>query len=502
MVSAYKYGFAPRRLFRPAALILLAALGTAGCTGVMRERLGSRTPAGPGVQWVPPPAAVTPAADTVSKTAGVPGEYLEDLRSLTLEQVVDIALGNNPETRASWAAARAAAAGLNSELGAYLPTLSASANVNRSSGSVAGGRFTYNQFVYGPSLSLSYLLFDFGKRGAEVESARQALYSRNWTHNATLQGVVLQVERAYFQYLYAKALFQAREVTLREAEENLEAAGQRQKAGLATVADVLQARTTRSQARLALQDVEGRLKTIRGALATAMGLDPDLEYDTGFLPDELPAEAVSQTVDQLLAEAESRRPDLAAARSSALEAEARVRSARADLFPSLSLSGSLGRDYFDSRDRYSDNKRAAISLEVPLFSGFSNEHEVLKAEAEADQARERVQSLKQKVMLDVWTSYYELKTASQRLETSRDLLASADESYQVSLERYKAGAGSILELLSVQAALEEARAQDVQARADWLLAIAQLAHDTGTLWSYDEKTGSPGAVQPEKENMK
>ena len=65
--------------------------------------------------------------------------------------------------------------------------------------------------------------------------------------------------------------------------------------------------------------------------------------------------------------------------------------------------------------------------------------------------------------------------------TSRDLLASALASAEVAQGRYKAGVGSILDLLTAQTALANARAQEVQARADWLVSVATLSHDTGAL---------------------
>ena len=89
--------------------------------------------------------------------------------------------------------------------------------------------------------------------------------------------------------------------------------------------------------------------------------------------------------------------------------------------------------------------------------------------------------IEQQVGLQVWTSYFALQTATRRLATSRDLLASAQESANVAAERYRAGVGNIIDLLTAEAALEVARAQEVQARADWFVSIAQLAHDTGTL---------------------
>src|SRR2546427_11111380 len=70
---------------------------------------------------------------------------------------------------------------------------------------------------------------------------------------------------------------------------------------------------------------------------------------------------------------------------------------------------------------------------------------------------------------------------SQQVRTSADLLASATQSEQVALGRYKAGAGSLLDLLTAQAALASARAQVIGARFSWYIALAQLAHDAGIL---------------------
>ena len=73
------------------------------------------------------------------------------------------------------------------------------------------------------------------------------------------------------------------------------------------------------------------------------------------------------------------------------------------------------------------------------------------------------------------------ETALKQVATSADLLASAGESAAVALDRYQAGVGTILDLLSAQRALAEARAQAVLARSDWLISVARLAHDTGRL---------------------
>jgi outer membrane protein TolC len=118
---------------------------------------------------------------------------------------------------------------------------------------------------------------------------------------------------------------------------------------------------------------------------------------------------------------------------------------------------------------------------VPLFSGFEHHYDVERARAEAEEENARADVLANQVRLQVWTSYYDLETAAQRFATAQDFLAAADESARVAAGRYQEGVGSILDLLAAQSALANARAQKILVRADWLLSLARLAHDTGTL---------------------
>jgi outer membrane protein len=474
-----------------AALLLSALLG--GCTVLERHVVASRTPADPATAWHPAAGALPPAKAS-AKPAPIPPELLARAQELTLEDIVDLALRNNPETRETWAAALAAAANLGSQQGAYFPQIDAAANYSRSENSFSE-QFTVKQKTYTPSLTLNYILFDFGKRSGDVEEARQALYQANWSHNAMIQTVILQVETTYYQYLQAKALRDADAEAVKEAEANLEAAKVRRQAGLATVADELQARSNLAQQQLALQTVEGQIQTTRGSLATAMGLSPTIDYDVGLLPSNLPTGEVSAVVDDLIRKAQIYRPDLAASRAAVLAARAHVKSVKAEGFPQVSVQGNVSRRYYDNPNKYSDNYLAGIFLSWPLFTGFAHPYDVLQAEAQAALAQRQYETLRSSVELDVWTSYYDLKTAAERLTTARKFLDYASESHAVTLESYQSGVNSILDLLAAQTTLEEARSQEVQARTDWFLALAQLAHATGRLGSAEpQPTTTPPAV--------
>jgi outer membrane protein len=407
------------------------------------------------------------------------------VNTLTLGDVVDLALRNNPETQISWANARAAAAAYGGSKGLYYPTIDAEIGVTRlrssptfSNDSVL--RPSLTQTNYGPTVSVSWLIADLGGRAGTIESARQALIAANWTHNATLQNVVLEVESAYFNYMANKGLVESERSSVKEAETSLQSTQERQRVGLATIADVLQAKTAFSQATLTLETTEGDLQTTRGALAAAMGLPANSPYDIDAPPATNVGPA-TDSVDALIARAVSSRPDLASAQAQYREAVGNVRAARGNLFPSIQATGNGGRTYVQTLPGGATNYTLTVGLAIPIFSGFARQYAVKQARAEADAALGRAASVKQQVTFQVFSSYYALQTAAKRVNTADDLLASAQSSEDAALGRYRAGVGLFVDLLTAQSALATARAQQVQARWVWQTALAQLAHDTGVL---------------------
>jgi outer membrane protein len=470
--------------------LFLTCLAAASCSAYPPSRAVEQgaSPA-PATPWQPPAEARLPPP-TPPPAPAIPPEYLKPGTTLSLAQVLDVGLKNNPITRTAWFQARAAAADLGSTRSEYFPTIELDGSVARQKLAVTGGASTYLQTTSGPSASLTWLLLDFGGRSADVEEARRALYAADYEHNAAIQNVALAIAQAYYQYLNAKALKSAADASLKAAQESLSSAQERHRAGVATIADELQAKTVYSQTELALQSVEGQIQTLRGSLATAIGVPANLPVEAEDLPTDVNVDRVTQTVDELIEHAEAQRPDLAAARLTAMKAESHIQSIKAEGLPSLFATGTAGRLYYYSPSFHPDTYTGAILLRIPIFTGWKNTYDVLKAREEAQLEWARVETLTDQVILQVWTSYYNLKTASQQVRTARDLYASAEQSEQVALGRYRAGVGSILDLLAAQTAFANARAQEIQARSNWFLSLAQLAHDTGML---KEAASVPGS---------
>jgi outer membrane protein len=466
--------------------LCVAALG--GCAGTPTVSGVRAVSPAPEVPWAPPASARAPDARDTTALPTPPVDLGERIRRLTLAGIVDLGLRNNPTTRLAWANARTAAADYGAERGAWLPTVDAEVSGARLQTAASQGRTAVEQSVLTPSVTLNYLLFDFGGRSGRVAGARQRSFAASFSHNAAIQDVVLQIQVAYFQYLANRALLQAQRTTLEEAELNLTAAEERRRVGLATIADVLQARTAASQARLDLQAVEGNLQTSRGALALALGLPANLPYDVDSTETTAPVAAVADSVDAIIRAAVAGRPDLAAARAEAEAARADIREARSALLPSLQFGATGGRTYATTIPSGANSYTLSLGLAIPLFDGFSRQYDVRASEYAAEAAAARSESLRQQVTFQVFSAYYALQTATRRVATADDLVASATQSNEVARGRYRSGVGSVLDLLAAQSALASARAQQVDARLAWSVSLAQLAHDAGVL---DTRGGSP-----------
>jgi outer membrane protein len=458
----------------------------AGC-GVPRVNGVAGASPAPNVPWTPPARAVKPEPlITPAQADAVPPDLQQRIRQLTLADVVDLALRNNPATRASWSQARAAANVLGSERGQYFPTLNGSTNLSRIKSPSTNARPAGIRTEYGPSISLNYLLLDFGGRAGSVERARQNLFAANLTHNATIQNTVLQAQVAFFNYMATTALLSAQRSVVAEAQANLNAAQQRNRVGLATIADVLQARTALSQEQLNLETIQGNLQAARGSLAAALGLPANLPFELEPLAGAIPVRELTLSVDSIINDALRNRPDLAAARAAAAAAYSQVRVARAAALPSLTLGGNGARTYTSPSTFAGPSYSVTLGLSIPIFNGFSRQYDIAAARAQADAISALADQTRQDVVTQVFVSYYTLQTAQQRVATADDLLASAQQSAQVAAGRYREGVGSIIDLLTAQSALANARAQQVQARWQWYTALAQLARDAGVLGVHGE----------------
>jgi len=480
------------------AIGLLATLG-ACMPGTPRIDGAPAAPAVPSALWPvpqaakePPPPATVPVAPEATAalrgdTSGYEGQRLE------LDDVVDLALRKNPATRESWLNARAAADAYGSSRGALFPSIDASVTSGRTSaapGTVAslgtsepGTRTTVSgsRSQLTTSATLSYLLFDLGGRSGSIEEARERAIAADLTHNATVHDVILQVESALFSYLATRALRDAQEESVREAIADTAAAAERMHVGVATLAEVLQARTQLAQGRLQLATLQGQEVTAKGNLATAMGLPANARFEVGNVQASDTVARITASVDSLVNAAITTRPEVAEVRAEAASLAAAVRVARSAGYPALTLSSTTSSMQSTQSGVSPRNAQLFLGVQIPIFNGFSRQYDTRAAREQYDAGLARLASTRQQVAGQVFAAYSALTTANDRVRSARELLVAAQQSADVALGRYREGVGTIVDLLLARSALATARAEDIQARWEWRTALAQLAHDTGLL---------------------
>src|ERR1700761_231813 len=263
------------------------------------------------------PAAVADCAARETPREGA--ATLDPVHPYTLAELIDVAENHNPSTRTIWERAKQKARELGLAKAAYYPQLEGLA--------VFGDRRLIDPFpnplaprgyvtvevpIVEPSVALEYLIFDFGKRQARVDYAKQEKLVAGADVIQVNQALAFRVASAYYQLVTARERLQAAQDTLRTAQTTQDAAENRLNNGLATLPDVLNARAETSQAVFDEESADGDEKIARVRLTEVVGADPspDIAIDSqrsAPLPERL-----NLSIEALIDRAIKNRPELMA----------------------------------------------------------------------------------------------------------------------------------------------------------------------------------------------
>jgi outer membrane protein len=310
----------------------------------------------------------------------------------------------------------------------------------------------------------------------------------NFAFNRKLQEVAFAVSRSYFGFDASRARVTAARATLESAVAVEEAVAARLDQGLATRPDFLLARQERARAAFEVQDALGAVADAQAALADSLGIPPTMlmpvaDLSALALPGGL-AESVEQVIDRALA----RRPDLASRLAALRAREAEEKRARAEFWPRLFFSGSVGQAIqryragppFGTSTMNETEYGAFLNFEWKLFDGFERENAVREAVSQRGAAEAELAALELKAIREVWKAYADVKTALRKQEFALALLAASEEAYASTLESYRsAGLATVIDLLAAQRDLARARTTEIQSRAELLTASAALTFAAG-----------------------
>lgn len=401
----------------------------------------------------------------------------------SLQDVIKLGLCRNPQTAAAYASLRSTHFSKNAGYANYLPSVNAG---------ISAGKDYRNQdwqdWSYGASISASYLIFDFGKRTADMNQMISTYRAAGFDYDETVQNFVYGLVGSYYELLNADADVESAESALTVAQTAKDTADKKFKSGSVAKADVYKAETTLASSQLSLERAKNNREIAKGTLLTKLSFPADQEIVIADMSSTFGTEAENESIDELIKIAREKRPDLLKASASKDAAWHKRNSAFLKNLPSIKLDGSVGWN----DDRLSDvfapetnkiNGSIGIRASMPLFAGFANLYGLRAAEADYDRAKYNEQQTENAAMMDVFTAYQNYKTAQTVLKHTETLLKSATESERVTSGMYKVGRATMLDWQQAQSELVNAQKQNNSAKYDLFIKRAAVALAIGDIKS-------------------
>ncbi len=265
---------------------------------------------------------------------------IEPDKLYSLAELIDLAEVHNPETRVIWESARAQAAALGLARSELFPTLTAVAlaGIDRVEAGLGSQFYRQTLPTFQISLNLSYTIFDFGARRGRINGESARLLASNFGFNDVHRQLIYDVSQAYYRLLNAAGQEEAAGASLVNAQNVQQAAEERLRNGLATLPDVLEARSATAQAQYDLQAVLGAEQIARGDLLTALGASASTPIRVQPLSEVPTPESVADTVETAISRALEQRPDLQAQVAEVRLGQAERQQARAAFYPNLNVT--------------------------------------------------------------------------------------------------------------------------------------------------------------------
>ena len=400
-------------------------------------------------------------------------------RVLTLDEAVAIALENQPNIQARLSDYAAAAYRVDQALSPLLPQVTAGvtaartqsfSTVTRPGGSAVSIR-NFDDATFA-RVSVSQLLFDFGKTFASTEVARKLADVASEDVELQRQLITLAVKESYTNINFAQRLIAVQQQALERADLNLRSARGFFEVGTRPKSDVARAEVDVANARVDLIRARNAERNARVAMNTAMGIPANTPTQ---IQDNLVYEPVTLDPARLVGEAYRQRPESRQARLQVEAADARARRAFRDFFPDITASGYYG----GTRAELNEVWEIGLGLSWSLFDGGNRMARYRETRVLLDGAQARVRATELDISREVEQAQINVSESNDRIQAAKTAVESALENFRLAQGRFDAGVGTILELTDAQLALTQTQNQETQALADYRISLARLQRAVG-----------------------
>ncbi len=386
--------------------------------------------------------------------------------------------------------------------GNFLPSLSASGGfgwsrqkkTQESSQTIQGSVFFVPPSVtetrsYSAQVNSSITLFDGLSNFAQLSRSKNNLEAARLSLQRMKQDIVFQTITLYYDVISARQLLKVKEDDVAWNKKNLEMIQEQNKLGAATLADLYTQQVQEGNAELALVQAKNSLETSKGNLLYYLGLNVLKNYQ---FPDSLSEQERSiinkniniqfDSLSTLVSEALNNRYDYLSAKYSLEGANSGITIARSGHFPTLTGYG----QFYSNANKINDVFRSrtyslGLSLNIPIFSGFSVLNQVQAAEVTAENDKVDMENLKRQIEQNLQKNYLDLEAAKTSLSVSEKTVKAAKENLSIQSEKYKLGSARILDVLQARSNYTSAESDYINAQFSFTKLSEQLKYLVGTL---------------------
>ncbi len=322
----------------------------------------------------------------------------------------------------------------------------------------------------------TYPLFTWGQLGNIYRQAVLGKQAAERALEAVQLDIELKVRQAFHGLLLAQAFVDVAEQSLTQVERRYTLAQQQKAAGITTRLEVIRANVqvvnTRSQVIQAQN--QSKLAEENFKLTVGLPLNAPVSIDGS-----LHLELKSMKVDQAIATALERRPEIRQIETQEQVGEKQVKVAKAGNKPRVSTFGSY---IFNDSERQAFDTSWSVGLMVqfPIFDGFATRARVNQARVSLDQIRTNKDQLIDSIRLEVKSTVFDLEAAQKLIEAQEGIIEQAAEGLRIANIQHEAGLITGVELTDVELSHTQAQVNRLQAIHDYIIAVARLERAIGT----------------------
>ena len=409
-------------------------------------------------------------------------------RTLTLPQAIKLALEKNPDLATAQLRIKGARAAFDQISASFWPQVSLAAGYAASDNPVQSFMMTLNQRAlnmatanfnhpgatdnFNGGVIAQYSLFNGGRDTAARKATKLGAEALENNRDAVRNDLIFEVTRSYYTVIKARQFVTTASAAVASMDANLTVASNRFAQGSVLKSDFLDA-----QVRLAAARENSVLAT--NALALSEVFFRNI-LGVGENNNITVAESTAITVPTNTTTTASRRPELLAAEKSVTIAEQQLRIARSGHQPRVNAFASYD---FNSGNfsKWEGSWLAGVNVQLDVFDGYQTRGKIAEARANLDAAREQFRKVTLGIQLEVKQAQLNLTAAQARLTATASSVAQAEESLQITKDRYAGGLALLTQLLDAETALTAARQRRIAAEIDVFTATADLDKALGTL---------------------